>query len=61
MARTTETIHPTRYPELGYAHDGPSLWRFVDLDSGNRIGPQYRTRAELLADLDRYAESFGCK
>lgn len=58
---TTDTIHSTRYAELGYVHDGPSLWRIVDLTTGSRVGLHYRTRLELLADLERYAESFGCK
>lgn len=52
---------PTRYPELGYRHQGSGLWRIVDNSSGSEVGPQYRTKAELLADLDRYARYFGCE
>lgn len=54
------TIHKTRFHELGYRKDAPKLWRIVDMSSGSGVGPQYPTRAELLADLARYARSFGC-
>jgi hypothetical protein len=50
---------PTRFPELFYAPIRPNLWRILDAD-GAAIGPQYRTRFELLADLDRYARDYGC-
>lgn len=53
------TIRPTRYDELGYVHD-ENTWRFVDISTHQRVGPQYRTKAELLADLERYAVVFGC-
>jgi hypothetical protein len=46
---------PTRYAPLGFRQDFPKCWRIVDTDSGNSVGPQYGTRAELLADLERYA------
>jgi hypothetical protein len=56
----------TRYAELAYQHRGDH-WRILDLTGGEPaedapgVGPQYRTRAELLADLDRYAtDVFGC-
>lgn len=60
-----ETIHKTQYAELGYANTADSLWRFVDIISGGTIynacvGSHNRTRAELLADLDRYAREVGC-
>lgn len=50
----------TRYPELGYVHS-VGCWRIVDMSTGDVIGPQYKTRAELLADLQRYAALFGCE
>jgi len=56
-AQTTDT--PTRFPELGYRKTG-NVWRIVDRSTGEAVGPQYRTRAELLADLPRFAEQFGC-
>lgn len=51
---------PTRFKELGYRKTMPGLWRFVDAETGADVGPQYRTKAELLADLERYArDSWG--
>lgn len=56
-------LKPTRYPELFFEHRGDH-WRLIDgadLPKRIGIGPQYRTKAELLADLDRYAkEIYGC-
>ena len=59
-------LHATRYAGLAYANTNPvgaPLWRFVDILDADRaavVGEQYPTRAELLADLDRYArESWG--
>jgi hypothetical protein len=49
----------TRFPELFYAPICPNLWRILDVD-GAAIGPQYRSKAELLADLNRYAADYGC-
>jgi len=54
-----QQIHSTRYPELGYANHAPSLWRIIDMETGAVIGPHYKSKAELLADLDRYARVFG--
>lgn len=53
------TLHPTRYPELGYRKDAPDCWRFVDRSTDASVGLQYPTKSELLADLDRYAAVFG--
>lgn len=55
------TIRPTRYRTLGYRCDGPKTWRIYDTsdDSPAAVGPFYATKAELLADLDRYAREFG--
>lgn len=59
------TIHRTRYAGLGYANTNPAgkpLWRFVDLHDEGRaasVGAQYQTKDELLADLDRYAKTWG--
>jgi hypothetical protein len=58
---TEQEPRRTRFAELGYRCDGPSLWRIYDItDTPQPVGPQYRTKAELLADLDRYAKNFGC-
>lgn len=48
-------IYKTRFAELGYVHDAPGLWRVVDMKTESRVGPQYHSKEELLADLDRYA------
>lgn len=50
---------PTRYPSLGYWQAAPNLWRIVDRESGAEIGAHYRTKAELLADLENVARSYG--
>lgn len=55
------TIRPTRFPELGYRNDGPGLWRIYATETEAAIGPFYRTKAELMADLDRYAQVYGCQ
>ena len=53
-------IFRTRFAELGYRQDAPGLWRFVDQITDNSVGPQYHSKAELLADLARYAsENWG--
>jgi len=51
----------TRFENLGYRCDGPKLWRIVDKQGGlvggfhSAIGPQYKSKGELLADLERFA------
>ena len=52
-------VKRTRYPDLGYARTG-DIWRVVDINSGSVVGPHYKTRIELLADLNRYAHDYGC-
>jgi hypothetical protein len=49
----------TRYPELCYQRQW-DLWRIVTAEDEATVGPQYRTRAELLGDLERYAGVYGC-
>ena len=53
----------TRYKELDYFNDDANLWRIYTggTDDGSAVGPHYRTKAELLADLDRFAAEFGCE
>lgn len=60
---------PTRWRELGYMMLAPRCWRIVDLEqtkynacrhnTPSCVGPVYLTKAELLADLTRYATDFG--
>jgi hypothetical protein len=52
---------PTRFAELGYMKQGTALWRIIAVDTGNAVGPFYATKAELLADLARYAKDYGCE
>ena len=57
----TWTIRPTRFAILGYRQDAAQLWRIYSMD-GDRphaVGPHYRTKTELLADLERYAQEYG--
>jgi hypothetical protein len=65
-AQPSQTITRTRFPELGLEKQGPNLWRFLDLSEpriGGRfsaVGEYYRTKAEAMGDLERYArESWG--
>lgn len=62
------SIRATRYHDtetgcaLGYRQDLPTLWRIYVRDAECQwaaVGPHYRTKSELLADLDRYARSWG--
>ena len=56
-------LRPTRYTELAYRKDDKNLWRIYDVTNSERpaaTGPHYRTKSELLADLERYATEFGC-
>ena len=50
-------LRPTRNENLAYRQDGPALWRFYDITDGRKdrlVGPQYKTKSELLADLSDY-------
>lgn len=49
----------TRYAELGYEEQDRDLWRIIDTSTRAAIGPHYKSRAELLGDLDRFAREFG--
>lgn len=49
----------TQYPELGYRMDSVANWRIVDTETDASIGPCYASKAELLADLYRFAKEFG--
>ena len=51
---------PTRFPELQFRKDAPNVWRIIDAETGNPIGQWYRSKIELLADLERFAAEFGC-
>jgi len=51
-------VRDTRYRELGYEQHG-YFWRVVDKMRGGQVGPHYRSLAELLCDLDRFAREYG--
>lgn len=48
---------------LWFKQTGRGLWRFYvytdERDCFSVVGPHYRTKAELLADLERYATDYG--
>lgn len=46
----------TRFSELGYRKSGEG-WRLVDTGTDNEIGPEYGTKLELFADLQRQYET----
>ena len=54
-------MRSTRFRYLGYDKVAPNIWRIFDLCDGREsaVGPIYKTRAELLADLERFARAFG--
>jgi len=59
--RLTATRH-TSGTGVHFAHVFAGVWRHVHVEGGaaSVVGPEYRTRAELLADHDRYMhESWG--
>ena len=51
-------VTPTRFKELSLG-DFNGFYQFMN--DGSQVGPQYATKAEALADLDRYAAQFGCE
>lgn len=54
-------IYKTREPEMGYANITKGLWMFISLQDGSesQVGPHYASKAELLADTERYLTSWG--
>ena len=54
-------VNATRFTELSYQRVVAGLWRLIDNQTGNHIGPHYRTKRALLEDLERFAsEIYGC-
>ena len=54
LREMTERNTATRYPELAYVRHAANLWRLIDTETGQPIGPLYRSRSELLADLSNF-------
>jgi len=49
--------HPksTRYKKLGWTHLGQGLQTsFVDMETGQLIGPTYESKTELMCDIERF-------
>lgn len=58
------TVHATRHKGLGYGNTNPAgkpCWRVIDISDERyaSVGPIYASKAELLADFDRYAATWG--
>lgn len=53
----TPTLRPTRFKALFYFKWGDT-WRICDAD-GAPTGPPYRTKMELLGDLERISKNWG--
>ena len=54
-------VTPTRHHGLGYAQIDRETWQFVETLDGppSQVGVHYRRKAELLADVDRFATDYG--
>ena len=61
---TMPSVELTPYASLAYAKIANGLWRFIDVSEGlpndfgsmRCVGNQYKTKASLLEDMDRYAQ-----
>ena len=61
MIVSQEQVNATRFTELSYQRVRAGLWRIIDNQTGNHIGPFYRTKQALLEDLERFARDiYGC-
>jgi len=57
-----DKVYRTRFDVLGYVKVDRKTWIFVSLEDPedpHQVGAQYASRAELLADADRYARNAG--
>ena len=52
-------VRQTAYKELGFAKIANNLWRIIVVEDRTVVGKPYASRAELLADLTRYATEYG--
>lgn len=52
-------VKNTRLPSLGYTCEAPKQWSIIDKVTDAAIGAKYRSKDELLADLDRFAKERG--
>jgi len=61
MTRFEKVFH-TRFKALGFVQLDRPTWQFVSLDDPShpsQVGPHYASKAELLADLTRFAAEYG--
>lgn len=59
-----DKLRATRFHELAYRKYAGKFWRIFDVTDASSpaaVGPHYRSRAELLGDLEQYAREFGCE
>ena len=63
MAKEYGRVHKTRFGELAFTQLDARTWMFLSMEDPARprqVGEQYASKAELLADLTRYArEAWG--
>ena len=56
-------IYKTNIKELSYIKQDIGLWRVIDTqyktDNLRTVGKHYASKAELLADFDRYSKEWG--
>ena len=58
--RDEMTVYTTCFDPIGYTKIAPGYWSFIAQDDAVQVGPRYHSKAELLADLPRYAsDSWG--
>lgn len=43
---------------IGYRRVAVDSWRFVDANTDEVVGPNYLTKEELLADIERFARHY---
>lgn len=56
-----KNAHKTRIDHLWYGCEAPCQWTIYDNQDNQMVavGPKYYSKAELLADLDRFAKERG--
>ena len=57
-----DRIYKTRFTELGFTMIEPGCWQFLNLADGepSQVGTHYASKAELMANIERYAAEYGC-
>ena len=61
LYRNKYKVYKTRFPFLGYTKIDVGCWMILDISDDRydshimQVGTHYKTKMELLADLERYA------